>query len=333
MGVSVNFGFEGMSKNRNLNKARTNKNDEFYTLYEDIENELQHYKSKFKNKVVFCNCDDYRKSNFVKFFRDNFADYGLKKLVATHYVDNTVDIFDLDKVSESYCYTFDGINESVSTLNGDGDFRSKESVKILEEADIVVTNPPFSYFKEFLGQLVKYNKRFLIIGNMNALLYKETLRQLIDHKMWFSKSLKSHHLSFATPNTNELTKITVQWFTNMEVDGNYEDIPLTMKYDDKLYPKYDNFDAIEVSAIKDIPYDYDGLMGVPITFIYRYNPNQFDIVGGFNNTNIATKEEDGFVMSTELTITSTGGTRKWNGPSVNGKPLFKRLIIRRRKNG
>ena len=290
--------------NKDLNKAKAAKKDEFYTRLEDIELELKHYRHHFKGKTVLCNCDDPRCSNFFRYFTLNFEVLGLKKVIATCYKNQDVDLFSQHECEKAVYQIYEGdknhnrkVDEDeieVKYLEGDGDFRSKECVALLEEADIVVTNPPFSLFREFVSFLVQHNKKFLIIGNINAITCKEIFPLVKDNKLWLGASIHSGDREFQVPDDYPLQASGwrvdedgkkyirvkgVRWFSNLDYDERYEDIPLFRKYDPNDYPKYVNYDAIEVSKTSDIPCDYDGLMGVPITFMDKYNPNQFEIIG------------------------------------------------------
>ncbi len=266
-----------MAKNNsNLHGAKKAKNDEFYTQLTDIENELRHYKSHFNGKVVLCNCNDALHSNFAKYFSLNFEFLGLKKLICTAYkVDGEhgkVCIYEGDKngnmvpdIDEWECHM----------LDGDGGFASEECIEFLKEADIVVTNPPFSLFREYVALLMEYEKKFLIIGNMNAITYKEIFPLIKENKMW----LGTQYVKEFTSNTNEVKKFgNILWFTNLDHKKRNEEIDLYKKYNAEEYSKYDNYDAIEVSKTSDIPIDYDGTMGVPITFLFKYCPTQFEII-------------------------------------------------------
>ena len=266
-----------MAKNNNLHTAKKAKNDEFYTQFHDIENELKYYRPHFVGKVVYCNCDDARESNFFKFFSMNFEFLGLKKLIATGYKENGkgVKLVYMGDKNGNKMPDFDEIE--VIELNGDGDFRSPECVELLKESDIVVTNPPFSLFREYVAQLVEYRKQFLIIGNKNAITYKEIFPLIKDNKLWLGISSPNE---YKLPN-GEITKQVnglCKWFTNMGHDRRNQPFDLYMKYSNDYFPKYDNYDAIEVSKTCDIPMDYDGIMGVPITFLDKYCPEQFEIV-------------------------------------------------------
>ena len=290
--------------NKDLNKAKAAKKDEFYTRLEDIELELKHYRPHFKGKTVLCNCDDPRCSNFFRYFTLNFEVLGLKKVIATCYKNQDVDLFSQHECEKAVYQIYEGDKNhnrkvddeeiEVKYLEGDGDFRSKECVALLEEADIVVTNPPFSLFREFVSFLVQHNKKFLIIGSINAITCKEIFPLVKDNKLWLGASIHSGDREFQVPDDYPLQASGwrvdedgkkyirvkgVRWFSNLDYDERYEDIPLFRKYDPNDYPKYVNYDAIEVSKTADIPCDYDGLLGVPITFMDKYNPNQFEIIG------------------------------------------------------
>lgn len=288
------------SQNRNLTKAKNNKKDEFYTQLADIENELRHYKEHFKGKVVYCNCDDPRVSNFFHYFSYNFEHLGLKKLIATCYKNQDANLFSQNDSEKAIYleYTGDKNGNSVPDpeeigiieLNEDGDFRSKESVELLKQADIVVTNPPFSLFREYVAQLIDYDKKFIIVGHQNATKYKEIFRFIKDNKFWLGNGFKggaSHFINtqyedYATATDRKEGMIRVSgviWLTNLDIKKRQESLILYKNYTPEEYPKYDNYDAIEVSKTKDIPVDYSGVMGVPITFLDKYNPKQFEIVG------------------------------------------------------
>ena len=285
--------------NSNLGAAKRAKNDEFYTQLTDIEKELRHYRRHFKGATVLCNCDDPFESNFFKFFVLNFKRLGLKKLITTCYEGSAVAEYHDGKakpykavVTTVYDTTGDGgvdmedvrnlfelgENELVE-LEGDGDFRSEECLALLDEADIVVTNPPFSLFREYVSVLMEYEKKFIIIGNKNAITYKEIFPLLKDNSVWLGSESP---FEFFTPDgmTKRVNGLT-RWYTNLDIKKRHEDLILVKKYagHEDEDPKYDNYDAIEVSKIADIPFDYDGVMGVPITFLDKYNPDQFEIVG------------------------------------------------------
>ena len=265
-----------MAKNSNLHTAKTAKNDEFYTLMEDIEKEMRYYKDFFKGKIVYCNCDDARESNFFKYFSLNFEFLGLKKLISTGYKADgkgVVLVYEGDKNGNR---RVDNEEIIVNELNGDGDFRSEECIEYLKECDVVVTNPPFSLFRQYVKQLMDYNKKFIIIGNQNAITYKEIFPYIKNNQLWLGMNFVK---SFEKPNGDIQKFGNISWFTNIENKRRNEEIDLYKKYSFEDYPKYDNYDAIEVSRVDEIPMDYDGVMGVPITFLYKYNPTQFEIIG------------------------------------------------------
>jgi len=306
----------GSAGNTSLHAAKIAKNDEFYTQLTDIEKELKHYKEHFRGKVVFCNCDDPEWSSFWKYFTLNFEHLGLAKVIATHYAPG----------EPSYKLEYLGKKTpSVKTsLVGDGDFRSDECVALLQEADIVVTNPPFSLFREYVGQLVTHNKYFLIIGNNNAITYKDIFKHIKENCLWLGVSPRS--MKFKQPD-GSMKDVNACWFTNLPHKKRSEELILFRAYagNEHLYPKYDNYDAIEVSKVVEIPADYTGSIGVPITFLDKYNPEQFEIVGSFNAG--AHGEELG---ASKTEAISGGKLLMWNGPVINRRPLYKRIIIKLR---
>ncbi len=265
-----------MAKNSNLHSAREAKNDEFYTQRADIENELKNYKEHFKGKVVYCNCDDPDWSHFFRYFADNFEYLGLKKLICTHYEKDSASyklIIEKDKNKDKKINRKDV--EKIEMMFSDGDFRSTDCIELLKEADIVCTNPPFSLFREYVAQLIEYNKKFLIIGNDNCRTYKEVFKLIKENKIWCGYN---HVKSFLKTNGEFQNFGNVSWYTNLSHNKRNEKMILYKKYNPKEYPKYDNYDAINVDKVADIPCDYYGVMGVPITFLDKYNPNQFEIV-------------------------------------------------------
>lgn len=304
-----NKGVIKIGGNTNLARANREKNDEFYTRLTDIEKELRHYRKHFKGKTILCNCDDPFESNFFKYFVLNFNKLGLKKLIATCYATSAISNKELSLskvlgndeakegrpykavVTKIYDATGDGgidmldvaelfkMGENELTeLKEDGDFRSDECLELLKEVDIVVTNPPFSLFREYVVTLVECDKKFIIIGNKNAITYKEIFPLIKDNKIWLGEMVPS---DFMTPDgklSGKLSGLT-RWFTNLDIKKRHEDLILIRKYNPDDYPKYDNYDAINVNKVKDIPYDYEGVMGVPITFLDKYNLNQFEILG------------------------------------------------------
>ncbi len=256
-----------MAKNANMTKAKLTQNDEHYTQLSDIENELKHYRKYFEGAIVFCNCDDPDWSNFWKFFYLNFDVLGLKKLISTHY----------DSKKSTYKMEYNGINDPVITnLEGNGDFRSQECIELLKEATIVVTNPPFSLFREYVAQLLEYKKNFLIIGNLHAITYKEFFPFLKKNMVWFGFNTVK---SFIEPDGSIKKFGNIGWYTNLDHNKRHEELILYKKFAPKEYPKYDNYDAIEVGKVADIPTDYTEMMGVPISFLDKYCPEQFEIVG------------------------------------------------------
>lgn len=264
-----------MSNNSNLHKAKEAKNDEFYTRIEDIEKEMKHYKDHFKGKVVLCNCDDPEWSNFWKYFSLNFDFLGLKKLISTHY----------EKDRPSYKLEMTQKDKVIkSPLKQNGDFRSPECIEILKNADIVATNPPFSLFREYFDILVENKKHFIVIAPLRSAFYNNIFQYVKDSKVWLGHSTKS--MIFNTPNNETKVFNNIRWLTNLKNTINNQIIPLYKKYDNNEYSKYDTYDAIEVSKIKDIPMDYCGKMGVPITFLDKYNPNQFEILSFFGSLKI-----------------------------------------------
>lgn len=345
-----------MARN-DLRTAQKAKSDEFYTQIEDIEKELKHHKSQLKGKVVFCNCDDPYESNFFKYFATNFKHLGLKKLIATSYTESPIagkqlGLFEMEglkpngkqpfkiEINEVLDNNDDGAvslldveyllrhdKNTATPLKENGDFRSDECIELLKEADIVVTNPPFSLFRDYIGQLVKYDKKFLIIGNMNAITYRECFKLIKDNKMWLGASIHSGDREFRVPDEYPLNAASsridengykyirvkgVRWFTNLDYEERHEDLVLYKKYTEEEFPKYDNYNAINVNKTADIPYDYDGCIGVPITFLDKYNPEQFDIIALGNS-------RDNFTPSKSYTnpkkILKDGQVR--NGNAIN----------------
>lgn len=314
--------------NQTLHSAKKQKKDEFYTQLSDIEKELKHYKSHFNGKTVLCNCDDPRVSNFFKYFSYNFEYLGLKKLISTCYKNQDADWFSKHDVEKAIWLEYNGdkngnrvpdANEiGIREFNGDGDFRSDECIELLKQADIVVTNPPFSLFREYVAQLMEYGKKFLIIGDKNAITYKDIFKNIKENKIWLGINPKVK--TFLVPDDYEGKLIVLGddgkkysvnngnkcWFTNLDYKKRHENLILYKNYTSEEYPKYDNYDAIEVSKTANIPCDYDGVMGVPITFLDKYNPDQFEIIK-------FRKGDDDKDLS------------------INGKYPYFRILIRRRK--
>lgn len=350
--------------NKNLNAAKTAKKDEFYTQLTDIERELQHYWSHFRDKVVLCNCDDPYESNFFKYFALRFNQLGLKKLICTCYDGSPVagtqlSLFSLDKegnekktaykveITEVPDVNGDGAidltdvellikddKNVLSSLHGNGDFRSQECIELLKEADIVVTNPPFSLFREYIGLLMEYEKKFLIIGHQNAITYKEVFPLLQSNKVWLGYGFKGAAAHFTSPyndtatagdhRENMIRVSGVNWFTNLSIPKRNEKLDLVCKYSPEEYPQYDNYNAINVGKTQDIPCNYEGIMGVPITFLDKYNPEQFEIVWqASGNTRasapVSVLSEVGYVVHSE----DRGGCGV-----VHGKRQYSRILIR-----
>lgn len=318
--------------NSSLRTAKRVKNDEFYTRYDDIEVEVMKYRKQFKGKVVYLPCDDpaEKKSEFWSFFVNNFDAFGLKKVIATHYDENGKAYkiwIDGDTTENGFVDDSDAQQED---LQGNGDFRSPECIAIMNECDIVCTNPPFSLFREFVDTILKANKKFLIIGNKNAFTYKEIFKLIKENKIWVGYTQpKDFRLEDGT--TTKKVNGLARWFTNMTTSKRFEEFVFTSEYNSINYPKYDNYDAIEVNKVVSIPDNYYDLMGVPVTFIDKYNPDQFEIIGGFNGY----KECDlknGLICGDETSyIDKNGKTKYWRGPTLNKRPTYFRVIIRRRK--
>lgn len=307
------------NKNSNLSAAKRAKNDEFYTQLTDIEKELYHYRDFFRDKVVFCNCDDPEYSNFWKYFQMNFLFLGLKKLISTHYEPGGQS-YKMEIIAADLPTGQTAFPDYVKTpLEGDGDFRSEECIEILKEADVVVTNPPFSYFRQYVAQLVEYDKKFIIIGNQNAITYKEIFPKLKGNQMWLGYGFPGNVAFFKSPYEDKakasqhkegMIRVSgVMWFTNIDIQKRHTPMDLYMRYygNEDHFQKYDNYDAINVDKTCEIPEDYDGVMGVPITFLDKYCPEQFEIIK----------------------------FRKGNDDKdlcVNGRCPYFRILIRRRNN-
>ena len=285
----------------NLNKAKKAKNDEFYTLYSDVEKELAHYQQHFKGKIVYCNCDNPEWSAFWRYFHINFSAMGLKKLIATY------------KGTPTYKMEYTGGVGLRTPLKDDGDFRSQECLDILKAADIVVTNPPFSLFREYVAQLMEYGKKFIIIGSKNAITYKEFFPLLKDNKVWIGYNSVN---DFQQPDGSFKKFGNIGWFTNLGIKKRHEKIVLRKKYTPEEYPTYDNYEAINVNKTAEIPSDYDGVMGVPISFLDKYNPNQFEIVGWSRHTDLNMDGKN-----------KKKGT--CNDALIGGKLVYRRILIRK----
>ena len=303
------------SVNANLHKAKDVKNDEFFTQLTDVSKEMMHYKEHFKDKIVFCNCDDPTWSAFWRYFHLNFAELGLKKLISTHY----------DREEATYKMEYTGGDDNnidagvITPLEGNGDFRNQECLDLLDEADIVVTNPPFSLFREYVAVLMEHNKKFLIIGNKNAVEYSEVFTPMKSNGLWMGYTSPS---IFDTPNgLSKKVQGLCRWFTNLDIEKRQEKIIMWKTYCEEEYPHYDYIDAIEVGKVADIPKDYDGIMGVPLTFMDSYNPEQFEIIDCTNGT---------YAILDILKINEDLRKNHRRICSINDVPKYARLLIRKK---
>lgn len=359
--------------NKNLTNAKNAKKDEFYTQLVDIENELRHYREHFRGKTVLCNCDDPYESNFFKYFAANFNQLGLKKLVATCYDGSPITgnelqpqllgLEDESPLRTSYSvkitevgdvngdgrvdladvrYLLENDKNVMKKLKGNGDFRSEECIELLKEADIVCTNPPFSLFREYVAQLMTYNKKFLIIGNQGAMVYKEIFPLIKENKLWFGPSISSGDRKFYVPDDYELNAAGcgidetgrkfirvkgVRWFANLDHKKRHEELILFRTYNPEDYPHYDNYDAINVDKTADIPCDYDGVMGVPITFMDKYSPDQFEIIWqASGNTRASAPKEVLEFLGYKPHKDDRGGCGV-----VKGQRVYSRILIRKKK--
>lgn len=360
------------TKNSSLNQAGLAKKDEFYTQYSDIEAEVENYRGRFQDKTVFCNCDDPFESNFFRYFIHNFNSLGLKKLIATCYahsdrsgsqgnlaksllpqVNHPVaykavitlvndELIDKDSGDVDLASLFQIPGNSIETLDGDGDFQSAESVNLLEASDIVVTNPPFSLFREFISLLTRLNKDFLIIGNINAITYKEVFPLIRENKVWLGASIHSGDRKFFVPDDYPLNAAGcgidedgrryirvkgVRWFTNLDMPQRHEQLPLKEEYTEESYPKYENYDAVNVSRTANIPLNYDGVMGVPITFLDKYNPDQFEILM-LANGNVRANSSPEILKKVGY---SKHDLDKGGVGIIDGKRSYARILIQRKK--
>ena len=358
-----------MASNKYLKDANKNKNDEFYTQLTDIEKELRHYKEHFREKIIYCNCDDPRVSNFFKYFYLNFEHFGLKRLITTCYKNQEIDLFSQNNSEKAVWIEYEGggdihnfDNIKVKELKGDGDFRSEECIEILKTCDIVVTNPPFSLFREYVSQLMKYEKKFIIIGHQNAISYKEIFRLIKENRIWLGFGFQGGVGFFTNNGYEDYAKASahkegmirvsgVNWFTNLDIKKRHEDILLWKKYSKEENPFYENYDAINIDKTADIPLDYFESMGVPITFLDKYNPDQFEIVdlgivGSCQFTNNRHMEilKDGKPMG-KFTYNAKGTLYRLYNPKKDKKPpafkycqtgalytsIYARIIIRRKR--
>ena len=331
------------NSNNQLQTAKKAREDEFYTQLCDIENELRHYRAHFRGKTVLCNCDDPRVSNFFKYFALNFEILGLKRLIATCYKNNEPDLFSMNTCEQAVYIIYDGDKNGnkipdpsemeVLPLQGDGDFRSSECIELLKQSDIVCTNPPFSLFREYITLLIQYDKKFLIIGPQGAISYKCCFKYIKENKIWLGYGFHRNCAHFFTKYEDTATDRdhregmirvpSVTWFTNLEIDKRHEDIILYKQYSPEEYPKYVNYDAINVNKTSDIPVDYDGEMGVPITFMYKYNPDQFEIIGSSG--------ELGVNKPSDLPKDKQGGPAFYTKENGEYQRLYNRIVIKRKK--
>ena len=359
--------------NRDLHTAKKAKKDEFYTQLVDIEKELKHYKTQFRGKTVYCNCDDPFESNFFKYFAANFNALGLKKLITTSFVKSPIaggqlPLFEVEGLKPSGKEPFkieirevpdvdgDGaINlddvkyllkhdkNTATPLKGNGDFRSEECVELLKGADIVVTNPPFSLFREYNAQLVEHNKKFLIIGNLNAITYQDCFKLIGANKMWLGVTMDGRNKWFQVPDDYPINENVANsriengkkflfvkgcvWFTNLDTEKRHEKLILYKKYRAEDYPRYDNYDAINVNKVTEIPMDYGGAMGVPITFLNKYNPEQFEILGAL----ISGPLGQAFGATKTRQVRPNGKTTMEYGPIINEKGYYGRIVIKNKE--
>lgn len=331
------------NENKGLHTAKRNRKDEFYTQLVDIEREMRHYRRHFKGKVVYCNCDDPYVSAFFKYFAQNFEFLGLNGLITTCYRSKQMALFSQNDSEQAIKLEYTGgapnslptpDDIGVTTLKGDGDFRSQECIDILNKADIVVTNPPFSLFSEYVAQLAGLDKKFIIIGHQNAITYKDIFPLIKDNRLWLGYGFKRNMAHFIAPHYKDtasdadhregLIRVSgVVWYTSLDHNKRHEELILVRRYhgNEAAYPRYDNYDAIEVSKTQDIPVDYDGVMGVPITFLTKHNPEQFEIIGSD--------------YEVKMGILPDIVQPKWKGKIdrayLNGKRMYARLLVRNRK--
>ena len=351
------------NKNTTLHQAKEAKKDEFYTQLEDINNELRHYREHFRGKTVLCNCDDPRVSNFFTYFAYNFEFLGLKRLITTCYKNQDMDLFSQNKSEQAIYLIYDGDKNGnnipdpeeigIHPLKGDGDFRSKECIELLKQADIVVTNPPFSLFREYVAQLMEYEKKFLIVGNVNAINYREIFPFIMQNKMWLGYGFNAGNAFFKIPteartnyaagvydeNTGLVKFRNCHWFTNLDHQKRHENLILYKHYTPEEFPRYDNYDAIEVSKVENIPCDYNGVMGVPMTFLDKYNPEQFELIWRSHDIEWAENKCTFFCPpSTEKLNKYKKADRTWRvqipyitDANDNAKMTYQRIFIRKKQ--
>ena len=328
--------------NSQMHKAKGDKNDEFYTRLRTVEDELWHYREHFVGKTIYCNCDDPKVSAFWEYFHAKFSEWGLKRLIATGYKSSTPLLPSDNQADTSWCKEWDGVKETTRPLRSDGDFRKPECVEILRRADIVCTNPPFSLFREYIAQLVAEKKKFLVIGNYGSVTYKEVFPLIMANKLWLGNkklsggilfNVPQSHADFLVANKKEggayktvdgkvLAISSAVWFTNLDHKKRHKELILTAEYkgNESAYPKYDNYDAIEVGPIAKIPYDYDGVMGVTTTFLEQWNPKQFELIG------IDHQVHTGVLKN----IANPEWKGKLDKGYIGGKRLYARVLIKRK---
>lgn len=343
------------TKQASLGDAKAAKQDEFYTQLSDIEKELRHYRKHFRDKVVYLNCDDPRESQFFHYFSYNFEKLGLKKLIAACYKSQDVDLFSQEDSEQAVYLEYEGDRDGdripgrdeieVKYFEGDGDFRSAESIALLKESDIVVTNPPFSLFREYIAQLIKYDKKFVIIGNMNAVTYKEVWPEIQNNRIWLGVTRAGTGQMWFRVNddfpvkSGQRTDANGQrfqtignsaWFTNLDHSRRHEELTLFKSYTPEDYPSYDNYEGIEVSKAVDIPVDWDGVMGVPITFLGKYNPDQFEILGITDRGNEFGLKTREYVSADVANANDLNRRAAIKMPDGTLKSTYARILIRRK---
>lgn len=306
-------------KNNPLNKAKVIKNDEFYTLYEDVEKELCYYSSEFENKIIYCNCDGIS-SNFVKYFINNFNQLRLKKLIATNYITRQTSLFDDTELKKPILITYDGITKSVCNLKSDGSFSSKECIDILKQSDIVITNPPFSLFREFFDLLTKHEKQFLILGNINAIKYRNIFPMFMNNNIWLGYN--NAGMKFNVLNQEKLQNVRAIWYTNLKTGKKNCFITLHKKFNPKYYETFDNYiNIININKTSEIPINYKGIMAVPISFLIKYNPEQFEILG-----------MDYEIKNSLFRLKNPKWTGRFDNGFINGGYMYSRVLIKHKLN-
>ena len=343
-----------VATNKLMQQAKKSKSDEFYTVLSDIEKELRHYRPHFRDTVVFCNCDDPRVSNFFHYFSYNFEQLQLRKLITTCYKSQNIELFSRNENESAVYLEYNGDKNGnrvpdpqeigIKSFSGDGDFRSEECISLLKQADIVVTNPPFSLFRDYVAQLVQFEKKFLIVGTWNAITYKEIFKLIQSDQLWIGVNSNRNFSGFIVPphyplhgtearvdaNGNRIVSMNnTCWFTNLDNQKRHEQLILYRTYNENDYPAYDNYDAIEVSKTNDIPMDYEGVMAVPITFLNKYNPEQFEILGIMdraNSSGLRTRKYEKSEVDNANDLNARGVIKR-NGAY---QAMYARLLVRKR---